>query len=376
MKDEKLCNEEWLCCALHRLKLTPIGVAVFMAAINLSVDLPLALRFGVLLPNDKCKGLFGEPADWLYEFLVHPMILGYFWWLQKAGAQLIEELARRRTWESRSSTEKILVKSCNHFRSRWISRFCAVVSLIFVIWFLMAFAPSSIPSFYSTPPYPSWLSIHPIIAWIRAPVIFVVFYALSMTILDLGIIIITLNALLRDRQVWIEPFNPDKGGGLSFIGRFSADLGYLIGTLGILMSVRILQATGGLSDWRNYVIMFGFGAYLLLTPLIFFLPLWSAHTVMRAFRDDLLTGIALDLDSTVTQLRDTSWKDVDKIEKFLGDYKQRDEMRELILTKIPVWPFNMDSLKKFLGLIFSPLAPPIISFVVDFVQGVVSSIIL
>lgn len=377
MKDsfQGLYNREWLSSILQRIKLTPLGAAILMAAINLIVDLPLALHFGALLPSEKSQGLAGEPADWIYEFLVHPVILGYFCWLQKEGEQLFAELARGEIIESEEHLQKVLVKCRKRLQNRWGPLICTASSLVFASWFTLAFAPSSVLSPYSSAPYPSWVTVHPTIAWVRAPVIFVVFYALAMTIYDLAVIIITLNDSLRNQRIQVEPFNPDKAGGLGFIGRFSANLGYLIGVLGLLLSVRTIQAPADLSDTRNYVFILGFAVYLLLAPTIFFLPLWATHTAMVSFRDHLLTELATKLDSVLEQLRAPHRKNAEQIEPLLEDFQQLDKVHALIIDQVPVWPFNTKSLRKFFGLTLSPLTPAVVSVIIDRVKELVTGLI-
>jgi len=364
-----LHNREWLSNILGRIRLTPLGVVMLMAAINLVIDLPLALYFGALLPGAKSKGLAGESADWLYEFLVHPVILGYFCWLQKAGEQLFAELARREIVESEAHLQEVLVKCRKRLQNRWVSRICVVLSLVFAGWFALAFAPSSVFSPYQSSPYPSWVTVHPAIVWVRSPVIFVVFYALTMAIYDLAVIVIALNDLLRNQRIRVEPFNPDKAGGLGFIGRFSANLAYLIAVLGLLLSARMVQVPADLFDVRSYVFVSGLAVYLLLAPLIFFLPLWTAHTGMVTYRNHLLTETATKLDSVLTQLRTLRREDADLIETSLNEFRQLDEVRVLITDQVPIWPFNTGSVRKFFGLTLSPLLPAAISIIIDRVQG-------
>jgi len=363
-----LHNREWLSNVLRRIKLTPPGAVILMAALNLVIDLPLALHFGAWLPGAKSKGLAGEPADWLYEFLIHPAILGYFCWLQKAGERLFAELARRKILESEAHLQAVLARCRERLQNRWVSRIGVVLSLVFVGWFILAFAQAFIPSLYTSSPYPSWVTVHPAIVWVRAPVIFVVFYALALAVYDLTVMIITLNDLLRNQSVRVEPFSPDKAGGLGFIGRFSANLGYLIGVLGLLLSVRAIQAPVDLSDVRNYVFILGFAVYLLLAPTVFFLPLWTAHAAMVRYRHHLLAELATKFDSVLAQLRTLRGEEADQIEASLNEFRQLDEVRTLIMSQVPVWPFNVGNLGKFFGLALSPMLPAVISVIVERVQ--------
>ena len=246
---------------------------------------------------------------------------------------------------------------------------------------MLAFTPSLAISPYEASPYSSWLTAHPLITFVRAPVIFIVVYALIFVVIDLIIIARVLNILMGKSRVKIEPFHPDKAGGLGFIGRFTANLSYLIGVLGILLFSRILQNPQSLYDERSYVLLLGIGLYLVMAPIFFFLPLRMTHVAMVNFRNNLLGEIAHKIESAMQELgvfpryaEDILSKDnpvlgaeqikelTDKIEHFNG-------LRDFVKNNVPTWPFNTGSLRKFYGIILAPLVPTILSILRDLIFG-------
>jgi hypothetical protein len=355
----RLQNSERLSKVLKRIRLTPLGVAILVAALNLLINLPLAMHFGAWLPSAKSKGLAAEPSSWLYDFLIQPVILGYFCWLQTAIEQLFRELAHKRVLESEVHLQKVLTKFQKRLQSRWLSRIAAMLSLVFMAWFALAFTKSSIPS-----PSQSWVTVHPAIVWARIPVIVVAFYALIIDIYDLIIIIVALNDLLRNQKIRVEPFNPDKAGGLGSIGRFSANISYGIGALGLVLSVNVIQAPANLINLSDYTLVLMLSLYLLLAPIIFFLPLWTAHTAMVAYREHLLTEVSVEFDAVFTQLRALHLEDTCQNEPLLRKIRQLNELHMLI-NQFPVWPFNTESFRKFFSIVLSPLVPGVFSLIVD-----------
>lgn len=371
-----LHNQEWLSKICRRFKLTPLGAFLLMATINLLVDYPLGSYFRVFWPTGQIpKGLLGEPADWLYDFLIHPMILAYFVWLQSAGQKLFSELAEKNV-VSPARLQTVVTQLRDRMQSRWVWIIGAVSSLLFVTWFTLAFAPALPLSPYDVAPYDSWLIKDPIIALVRAPVIFVVFYALAVVVYDLVFIIVAINAAFRDAEIQIEPMNPDGAGGLGFVGRFAVNLGYLTAALGLLLFARIMgnstviedsSASLVLNDMRNFVFLFGVGAYLIIAPTIFFLPLRTAHSAMARYKNVLLGKISGRFSHLVEEVRATSWENEAQTEELLQQIRQVRDAQETIRKEVPVWPFNAVSFRRFLGFLFTPLLAAIISAIVNLI---------
>ena len=109
-------------------------------------------------------------------------------------------------------------------------------------------------------------------------------------------------------------------------------------------------------------------SYLILAPLIFFLPLRSAHYAMVSFRNQLASEISFEYDSTFEKLRISHSSDSEEMEVILQKLHQLDETRNIIM-KFPIWPFNTSSIRRFFGLTLSPLLPVAISVITDWITG-------
>ncbi len=360
LQQQGLHLRDWLSALLRRAGLGPLGAALLMAAVNLVVDLPLALGFGAWSAGPKSRGLSGEPADWIYEFLIHPVILGYLVWIQAAGGQLLTELVSRAVPGSEDRLQGVLDTCRTRLQGWWVSPTCAVLSLVFTTWFIRAFTEFAGPA-----PYPSWITVHHTIAWVRSPLVFVVFYALALEVYHLVIIILGVNELLTNQEIRIEPFHPDRAGGLGFVGRFSANLGYLIGVLGLLLSIRLIQAPADFSDERISVFVLGVVAYLLLAPTIFFAPLWAVHRAMAAYRERLLADVSAKFDAALAQLQGLSGGGADQVEEWVKGMQQLNNVRELIMDRVSIWPFSGESVRKYLGLAWSPLIPVLVPVLLE-----------
>lgn len=375
-------NREWLSTLMARLKLTPLRAAAAMALVNLLVDLPLAISSGAFRPGEHPKILEGLPADLIYEFLVHPVTLAYFCWLQTAGGKLFGELLDEKLTITQKRASTVLEKWIQRLQSPSVSRSAALASLFFAGWYVLAFTPDISP-IYPDPPYHSWVTVSPIIAIVRAPVTFAVFYALVLVIVDLVMTIRALNDLLAKQGVRVEPFHPDKAGGLSIVGRFAANLSYLIGTYGLLLFVRILENEQGQIDISSYVFFTGVILYLVLAPIIFFIPLWTTHLAMVAFRDDLLGKIAGKMEATFGDLgvlrqenemppedkEEPVDLDAEQVEKLTKKVQNLNKMRQFVRDNVPVWPFNVGNLRRFYTVVVSPVFSTAVVIIRDLLFG-------
>ena len=359
-------NQEWLSNILRRFKLSPLQATLMMAVLHLVVDIPMWFLFRETIA---AKGLAIQPSDVVYELLVHPLILGYFCWFQGVGNRLFSELTQRHIISSESHLQNVIAESSKWLQSKWVGRVALAITLLSVCWIVLAFAPLPGLQPYPEAPYPSWITAHPAIVWSQVPGLVIVIYALLLTVYDVVIIIIALYAAFRNQEIRVEPLNPDKAGGLGFIGRFSANLCYLIGAIGLLQSVRTVQAQADLTEPRNYMFVVGFVLYLLLAPSIFFIPLWTSHAAMKRYRDSLLADVSKRFDAILSRVRSLRQEGDKEAEALLGEMQQLDEMRTLIAKQTPVWPFNVGSVRKFFGLVFSPILPAVTSYMEDYVTN-------
>jgi hypothetical protein len=130
---------------------------------------------------------------------------------------------------------------------------------------------------------------------VRLPVDFLAFYLLSIEAYDLIVVTLAINDLFRNQRIHVQPFHPDKAGGLGAVGRFVANIGYGIGAMGLFLLLVWLQSSINATILNNLLLTAMFVVYVLMAPTSFFIPLWSAHTAMRAYRNRLSKAISQEL---------------------------------------------------------------------------------
>jgi hypothetical protein len=203
--------------------------------------------------------------------------------------------------------------------------------------------------------------------WVRSPIDGLTLYALTIAVYDVIVIVSALNGMLenpRIRRIRVAPFHPDGAGGMGSIGRFAANLGYGIGTIGLSLSLAAIQDPASVVSMSNYSLVIEIGIYLVLAPILFVIPLWTAHSTMVASRDHLQKEISLEFNTAFAQMHAARSGSADAIEPLLEKVRQLDEAHTLV-NRFPVWPVNVGSFRKFFGLILSPLVPAVFSVVVE-----------
>ena len=198
----------------------------------------------------------------------------------------------------------------------------------------------------------------------RLPVDFLAFYLLTIAVYDLVVVTLAINDLFRHQRIQVQPFHPDKAGGLGAVGRFVANIGYGIGAMGLFLLLVWLQSSINATTLNNLLLIAMLIVYVLLAPTSFFIPLWSAHTAMLAYRDRLGKVVSQEFDGAFARLHTPRVEDADQAELLLKRIRQLDEEREL-LERFPVWPFDASSVRKFFGLALSPLIPIVTSLLLD-----------
>ncbi|MBI5303066.1 MAG: hypothetical protein HY868_13105 [Chloroflexi bacterium] len=364
----KLSNGDWLTRFLDQIRLGPIGVVLSLSIINVVINISIALNQDAWFPSMKSQGLGSEPGAWFNDFLVIPVVIGYFRWIQTAGDSLFGELVTVQVFSNPNFTKSILNNCKTRFQGVWTVITSVSIAVIFCVWFVLTF------TVFAKNTFSSWVTVSPTIVWIRVPFLFVAAYAITMFVIDLAMIILVLNALFRNQEIVVQPFSPDDAGGLGSVGQFVAKLGYLIGMLGLGLSANFVTQNAfrliGISD---YVAVIALILYLVLSPIFFFLPLWSAHVAMVKYRNNLLTNISKEYVQVFNQLISLRAENPDRLEPHLRKIKQLEETQKTI-NKFPIWPFNADAPRRFFALVISPLIPAVISVAIDLIKRMSSTI--
>ena len=152
-----------------------------------------------------------------------------------------------------------------------------------------------------------------------------------------------------------KPLHPDECGGLKSIGDICIRFDYIF-LIGAVGSVLLLFLSEGLV---SEIYLFTFLVYASFVTFFFFYPLWPIHNVMKAQKYELLKTLSEKLDpiyGEMTGSADISAENLEKIEKLDRIYDRA--------SKMPVWPFNIGGLIRFLTTVLIPFLGIIANFII------------
>jgi hypothetical protein len=357
-------NSDWLAKFLKRIKFSPFVIGFVVLVINIVVDFTLAFAVGGLFPSQRSHGLLREPIALTADLLVPSFLIGYYCWIQEAYPKIFQTLFSEKIIEADEQTNQIINRSSSLLTSRQISGILLILSL--VSGFIFAW---SVP--ISDPSYTSWISVSPVVPWIRSLFNVLSAYVAAMLIFDIIVLIRAFSEIFGIQNIRVRPSHPDKAGGLGIIGRFSANLSYLIAVFGLLVSISLWSNTmpAGIASIELFFIIKigGVILYLLMAPILFFLPLYAAHKAMVKFRDNFLLGIGKEMDEEYVKIQasyDTvEPSELERTTKRINYFRGLAEQ----VKDFPVWPFNSQNIRKFYGFVIGAILPGLTSIVFDMV---------
>lgn len=189
-------------------------------------------------------------------------------------------------------------------------------------------------------------------------------YQYSLTLLYAVIVVFALRSivlslylleLMSDATFRMLPFHPDKCGGLQPVGRLGLRNQYTLSILGVnvvllLMTSRHLHWDRSLHD----LIWAASFAYLILGPTVFIGPLLPFRAGMVRAKEKWISEIEQSLQVEFERLR----AKIRTVQTTKEDGELVERLRNLstVVDELPVWPFDANTLRKFLTAYIVPLA--------------------
>jgi hypothetical protein len=167
----------------------------------------------------------------------------------------------------------------------------------------------------------------------------------------------------------LEPLHPDRCCGLRRIGSLSMVISSVVFLLGLYLSLKVIdkivvQGESLFVDIGNPLML---SCYAIVAPLVFFLPLSSAHKIMQRAKDSFLLPMARSYRDLVSSISgDPSERNIERAERLGALYFK-------LRRRIPVWPFDFRSLQAFFGAVIVPILPVALPFAVQLVQQIFGS---
>ncbi|MBW4562399.1 MAG: hypothetical protein KME32_14850 [Mojavia pulchra JT2-VF2] len=209
----------------------------------------------------------------------------------------------------------------------------------------------------------SWTSSHPLPILMVTIATLIVVYIGSMLILNLITNIWILHHILKRelerKEFNVNPLHPDRCGGLRSLSDYALKTAYLAAVLGMMVSLIVYQFITrgtGQNYWFIYLII---PIDILLSIVCFFGPLLAAHRGMRKAKEELLREIARQFQADYSQIHASLTGDAETLKQ--GTEKIKNLRAFYSLTdKFPVWPFDIQTFRRFLLTISAHVFLPVI----------------
>ena len=177
-------------------------------------------------------GLLDDYQVLVFSGLFQPTVMATFCWLPHGIQRLYAGIAKEGVFES----EEGLQLSYAGLRKRLRTPLLVPVALAWALW-------STYAEYYIFfhPLVSSWIQTQPVVFWIRLPLEFLFNFILAMGFYDFMVILTAVRKVFRENPIRVQPLHPDRAGGLGAVGRFTANIGYAVGAVGLFLTIALFQ---------------------------------------------------------------------------------------------------------------------------------------
>lgn len=184
--------------------------------------------------------------------------------------------------------------------------------------------------------------------------IFCIFSLIPVYVIRSLAISLFLKDLVAISEINMLPFHPDRSGGLRPVGEIGLRNQYVLSVIGI--NLALWMAFNQLRSGALLHSLIGSWSvvYLLLGPLVFFGPLLPFREGMLKNKSSMMSEIAQRLRRELRRLHEQL--DEGGITK--DDEDLIDRLRKMggVIEELPVWPYDMNTVRKFITAYVTPAA--------------------
>ena len=189
------------------------------------------------------------------------------------------------------------------------------------------------------------------------------YFIIAIMVWKLLQIAIYVKRLFDEFETDIKPFHPDKCGGLKPITQIVMNINLLVFAAGISFAVIYSSYMKSLIPNIGVII----AGYVLVSIFLFFYPLAGARESMKVNKEQFLKLFSKPLNSEYELIFEEFRNGIDEYDKHL-DEKHLTKVKVLRdfyiqAAKMPVWPFDRDSILAFASRVLLPIFLIVISAV-------------
>jgi len=374
---------------------TPLRAAVWAILINGIVYFGAGLWVNHAYKGAQFTGIF-DPGELYWGiflwFVAAPSWWAYFVWQPIAISRTINSLQKNAVIFDAGEVQKPESTALEPATENGDLSSCVFSALSRPFWPIMALIATSVVIFLyeiflvrrfplTLQGKPVFWSVDPRTHFLLLLLIGLNVYPLISFALRTLITVIEFRAFFGNRNsiTAIHPLHPDGCGGFGALGAFATQLSFLVVIMGFwAVGFTFFPMLGGAPPQLNFLIAMIYAAYIIAVPIGLITPLWSAHKAMQRFRDSKLSTISHELEKLVTSSigrlgRMRRAPSVKTLQANVDKMEHLRQMYQFVLSTTPVWPISFLTIKNFSVTAALPMAPGILSFIIDIVQQIRAS---
>lgn len=211
-------------------------------------------------------------------------------------------------------------------------------------------------------PVSGWFTINVFAYCVVAVTLTIAWCAMASVLVDVTLSIYLIHRLLRDNPIVVRRLHPDQAGGFGSLGSYSLRIGYFALIYGIWLASAatraIVEDTFAIAPTLTAVV------YVIAVPILFFLPIYSPHRVMAAFRNRLMSETAQKYSTHHQAIHTEIPETVKEFEQKIAYLNELQALQKHDAS-YPVWPFNFQIRAAVAFNSLAPAVPTVIGLLID-----------
>lgn len=220
----------------RKFRLSPFKFGFIIFISNVLVDGWLGWHYNVFYSNSTVTGLLQDSVALSTDFLIEPLICGFFLWTIDGTTIMFNQLLNAEIF---IRDQLVIEKMQSGARLFGDIRFFIIILVLSVT---LTF--SQVAGYMGWVPWRTltgYLYLYPPMSFARIPFWFIAIYGLLYAICNITITILTLRLLFRDEAIRLIPLHPDGCAGLGSIGEYMTRIGYVVAPSGLYISLAVIN---------------------------------------------------------------------------------------------------------------------------------------
>ncbi|MGK7889900.1 MAG: hypothetical protein AB4042_11240 [Leptolyngbyaceae cyanobacterium] len=352
----------------------------YISAGSISLTYTLFLYGYLIILNDELN--FRNIFALAFRCILFSLLPVIYLWSGQAIFRLLSNLAEVKSLEV-SEEDWRIVKT--YYKKSKILHLCSVFFAVLhsSLFGLLIFSPN----------LSRWEYASALIKIVAVGVNTIFSYMLFSLLITLILNVKFLHKFFVDKSLKVKLLHPDRCGGLRPLSRYTLYSAYAVAVVGGMIGLSEYMIISGPAQSASsptslsllelvFPSQFNFIwflhslviAYIFLSLVIFFGPLLVVHREMLEAKENLLKDISNQFQADYGNLKMLLNEDSSTLREQVEKLNQLDAIYSRTNT-FPVWPFDIQTLKKYLLSVAAPLLPSISAFIASFLQNLLSQIV-